>query len=202
MKKHGFITAFLLLAVLESQAQTSSLPAPTDSVKVIEPPAVRSSPMAMAFYKKEDLYLKVVYSQPMRRGRPIFGSLVPFGKVWRTGANEATELTTTKDLRLNGKTLKAGTYTLFTIPDRNKWTVVINAELGQWGEYKYDESRNLLVFEVPISHTPTEIYEAFTMRFAETSTGVDLTLHWDDTKITIPISTGTTATVNTLKKKK
>src|SRR6516164_3013766 len=93
---------------------------------------VRTSLMAVASILYKDSYFKIVYSQPQKRGREIFGKLVPFGQVWRTGANEATELTATADINVNGVLLKAGTYSLFSIPEKDKWTIVINRDLGQW----------------------------------------------------------------------
>jgi hypothetical protein len=81
--------------------------------------------------------VKVTYGQPSKKGRVIFGDLVPYGEVWRTGANEATEITFSSDVVISGKTIKAGTYTLFTIPQKNTWTIILNSELKQWGSYGY-----------------------------------------------------------------
>jgi hypothetical protein len=155
----------------------------TDSVVV---PQVRKSPMAIAKYKSENTYIKVVYSQPFKRGREIFGELEPYGQVWRTGANEATEITTTRDIRFGGKELKAGTYTIFTIPNKDKWTVIINRELGQWGAYKYEKEKDLFSFDVPVTTSPI-IYEAFTIDFQEAQGGVDMTMLWDTIRVAVPI---------------
>ncbi|MBC8112629.1 MAG: DUF2911 domain-containing protein [Verrucomicrobia bacterium] len=159
--------------------------------------------MATSFFKKEDLYVKVVYGQPNKKGRQVFGTLVPYGEVWRTGANEATEFTTTKDIRLAGKSLRAGTYTIFTVPDREKWTVIVNAELGQWGEYKYKDfkSKDVLTFETPAQRVTGEIHEAFTIKFLENTNGADMVMQWDDTKVAVPISVGAVSTGKTSKKK-
>ncbi len=137
--------------------------------------------------QKPSIYIKAVYGQPLKRGREVFGALEPYGRVWRTGANEATEITTTKDLRIGGKTLKAGTYTLFTIPQKDKWKVLFNSDLGQWGAFKYDPAKDVLVTEVPVSQTP-ETYEAFTIRFDETRTGADMVLVWDKTRVAVPLT--------------
>jgi hypothetical protein len=142
--------------------------------------------MAVAKYIANDMYIKVVYGQPYKRGRTIFGELEPYGKVWRTGANEATEITTTKDFRIGGKLLKAGTYTLFTIPNQNKWTVIVNSELGQWGAYKYNPERDLVSFEVPLTK-PEYFYEAFTIEFKDLRNGAEMELLWGDTRIAFPL---------------
>jgi hypothetical protein len=154
-----------------------------DSVIV---PQVRKSPMAVAKFKSNDMYIKVVYGQPYKRGRVIFGELEPYGKVWRTGANEATEITVTKDFRIGGKLLKAGTYTLFTIPNEDKWTVIINSELGQWGAYKYTPERDLVSFEVPVTKSEY-FYEAFTIEFKDLRNGAEMELLWGDLRIAFPL---------------
>ncbi len=152
-------------------------------------PRPKASPLAMATYQgNENDYLKVTYGQPSKRGRDIFGNLVPYGSIWRTGANEATELTTTDDILIGGSLLKAGTYTLFTIPNQNKWTIIFNEVLGQWGAYKYEDyvDRNVLSFEVDAIKM-SDIYEAFTILFEETKAGTDMLLLWDQTRVSIPI---------------
>ncbi len=171
----------------------SSKPSPTsvvssarkDSVVIPRP---RTSPVAIATYKQKDsdIYVKAVYGQPAKRGRTIFGELEPFGQIWRTGANEATEITFTKDCKFGGKPLRAGIYTLFSIPDKNKWKIILNRELGQWGAFTYNESKNVLTVEVPVT-TPVELYEVFIIKFDETKTGVDLVLAWDKTRVAIPL---------------
>jgi Protein of unknown function (DUF2911) len=184
---------FILLSFVLQTAFSQETASKPDTAGVIQPAKPRSSPMAISFYKKDDTYLKVVYGQPNRKGRAIFGSLVPYGKIWRTGANEATEITSSKDFRLGGKTLKAGTYTLFTIPDKDKWTVIINSELGQWGEYKYDNTKDILSVEVPVQILPKEVYEAFTIKLEETPAGCDLVMRWDAVRVAVPVTFGAAA---------
>ena len=116
----------------------------------------------------------------------MFGNLVPYGKVWRTGANEATEITTTKNILINGVLLKAGTYSIFSIPEKEKWTIIINSDLGLWGAYNYNEKMDVLRFDVPVQRIK-EPYEAFTMQFNQRNELADLILLWDRTKVTIPI---------------
>jgi hypothetical protein len=165
--------------------ESSAVAAVTQDSVVV--PQLRKSPMAIAKYQSNAVYIKAVYGQPSKRGRVIFGELEPYGKVWRTGANEATEVTFTKDVKIAGKSLKAGTYTLFTIPNPDKWTVIINSELGQWGAYKYEKEKDLLSFEVPVTK-PEYRYEAFTIEFEETKAGADMELLWDTTRVAIPLT--------------
>jgi Protein of unknown function (DUF2911) len=146
---------------------------------------VRPSPLAIAAIRYKDAYVKVTYSQPQKRDREVFGKLVPFDQVWRTGANEATEITVTKNMQIHGTLLKAGTYSLFTIPQKDKWTVIINSEVGLWGSYNYNAKLDVLRFDVPVSVPPT-IYESFTMQFDHRNELADLLLFWDKTKISIP----------------
>jgi hypothetical protein len=146
----------------------------------------RPSPLAIISMRYKDAYVKIVYSQPLKHGREIFGKLVPYDQVWRTGANEATELTTTRNIQINGTLLKAGTYSLFTIPQKDKWTIIINSELGLWGAYNYNSKLDVMRFDVPVSTTDT-VYEPFTMQFDQRNEVADLLLYWDKTKVSIPI---------------
>ncbi|MDJ1500948.1 DUF2911 domain-containing protein [Xanthocytophaga agilis] len=170
----------------EPVLKTPSLPV-SSRVDSIITPRPRTSPVALAQYKSTNMYIRVVYGQPLKRGREVFGVLQPFGQVWRTGANEATEITFTKDVKFGGKPLRAGTYTLFTIPDAEKWTIILNGELGQWGAFSYDPSKNTLTVDAK-ADIIKETYEAFTIKFDETKAGADLSLLWDKTKVTIPIT--------------
>lgn len=148
----------------------------------------RPSPLAIVNTRYKSTYFKLTYSQPHKKGREVFGSLVPFGEVWRTGANEATELTVTRNIQINGTLLLAGTYSLFTIPDENKWTVIINSEPGLWGSYNYNKTLDVMRFEVPVQTVPGElVYEAFTIQLDQKNEVADLLLLWDKTKISIPI---------------
>lgn len=146
----------------------------------------RPSPAAITSLRYKDAYVKLTYSQPMKRGREIFGKLVPYGKVWRTGANEATEITTTKNISLNGFLLKTGTYSIFTIPDKDKWTIIINSELGLWGAYNHNAKLDILRFDVPVQ-VADKVYEAFTLKFESRNESADLQLLWDRVKVVIPV---------------
>jgi hypothetical protein len=146
----------------------------------------RPSPSAIAAMHYKDAYVKITYSQPHKRDREIFGKLVPYGQVWRTGANEATEITLTKDLLINTKLLKAGTYSVFTIPEKEKWTIIINSDLGMWGAYNYDSKMDVMRFEVPVK-VIDKIYEPFTITFDQHNELANLLMIWDIVQISIPI---------------
>jgi Protein of unknown function (DUF2911) len=156
--------------------------------KVIKP-RPKASPVCLATFLDQDIYLKVTYGQPSKNGRDIFGALVPYGKIWRAGANEATEFTTTKDVKLEKKTLKAGTYTVFAIPNENKWTIIFNSVLGQWGAYKYEETKSSNVLEIDVSVDQSEDeYEAFTIQFEQTKKGAEMVFLWDKSRVALPIN--------------
>ena len=147
----------------------------------------RSSPTAIITAKYKDTYIKITYCQPHKRGREVFGKLVPYNEVWRTGANEATEMTLTREAYLAGNLVPAGTYTIFSIPGPEKWTIILNKENGLWGSYNYNAKLDLLRFEIPVSDAGNTPFEAFTMMFDQRNNVADLLLIWDRTKISIPI---------------
>ena len=120
----------------------------------------------------------IEYSRPSLKGRKAFGELEPYGKVWRTGANEATTFEAKKDLKINGQTLPAGTYALFTIPGEQEWTIIFNKTAKQWGAYKYDEKQDALRVKVKPTKTAAPV-EQFTIAADKTST---VTLAWDNTQ--------------------
>lgn len=156
-----------------------------------EPDKVRrKSPIAIAKvnHQPTDTYIKIVYGQPYKRGRDIFGDLVPYNEVWRTGANEATELTTTRDIIFGGEKLESGTYTLFTIPRKdNNWTIILNEELGQWGAFDYNKSADLMRIKAPAS-TKESVTEAFTIQFSEIENdSTNIIIQWDQTTVKIPV---------------
>lgn len=129
--------------------------------------------------------VSVNYGQPSKRGREIFGKLEAFGKVWRAGANEATEITFAKDTKFGGQAIKAGTYTLFVIPNPTEWTVILNSELKQWGAYGYDKikDKDVLKITVPVKKLDA-VVEKLTYRFTDKNA---LVIEWDQTQVTVPI---------------
>jgi Protein of unknown function (DUF2911) len=149
--------------------------------------APRPSPLAVVSFRYEDSYIKIVYSQPQRRGRTIIGGVVPFGQVWRLGANEATEMTLTKDVFINGSRLPAGTYSLFAIPEPTKWTMIINSDVGLWGAYNYNPRKDVMRFDIPVQPIPNAVFEPFTIAFDEHNNKADLILSWERTRVVIPI---------------
>ncbi|MBI3481843.1 MAG: DUF2911 domain-containing protein [Bacteroidetes bacterium] len=148
----------------------------------------RSSPLAIASIRYKDAYLKIVYSQPQKRGREIFGGLIPFGDVWRLGANEATEITLTQDLLVNNTQLKAGTYSLFSIPGKEKWTIIFNRDLGQWGAYNYNQKMDVMRFDIPVKSIPENVvYEPFTIRIDQKTDTAEIFFLWDKTQVSFSI---------------
>lgn len=147
----------------------------------------RSSPLDMISMRYKESYVKITYSQPQKKGREIFGKLVPYGKEWSPGANEAAEITLTKDITMKGFLIKAGTYTLFTIPDKEKWTIIINKDVGLWGSYNYNPKEDLIRFDVPVQSTGDLIYEPLTLKFDQRNDVANLLIMWDRTMVTIPI---------------
>jgi len=150
------------------------------------------SPEEEAVFNQGDLSIKVFYNRPYKKGREIFGALVPYGKVWRTGANEATTFETSKDLSIDGKVLKKGKYTLWTIPGQETWTVIFNSEHGQWGvnssgEANRDESRDVLTVDVHRVQQERE-FEQFTIAFEKVGEEAEMVLIWDKTLVSVPFS--------------
>ena len=162
-------------------------------------PPLDKSPMDMSYcpngypvLKIQDkitdpLVARLIYSRPQKNGRVIFGELVEYGKVWRLGANEATEIDLYQTVRINGKKVKKGRYTLYCIPYTEKWTIIINKETDTWGAFKYDETKDLLRVDIPVQKQ-TDIIDAFVMAFDKTATGSNLIIAWDDVKVTLPIA--------------
>ena len=147
----------------------------------------RPSPPASAQCKFADgKTITVDYSSPRAKGRKIYGGLVPFGKEWRTGANDATTFVTTADLTIGGKDVPAGKYTLYTTPNEKSWTLMINKQTGQWGT-DYDAKQDLLHAEMEISALPAAV-ENFTISFHEMGKGCHIYLDWEKTRAAAEIS--------------
>lgn len=117
----------------------------------------RESPPATTETNIGETTVKIDYSQPSVKGREIFGDLVPYDKVWRTGANEATTIELSKDVMVQGKKLAAGKYSLFTIPGEKEWTIIFNSVSSQWGAYRYKEDKDVVRVKAKITeHAATE----------------------------------------------
>ena len=131
--------------------------------------------------------IKTDYSSPRMKGRKIFGGLVPYGEVWRTGANEATTFVTSSNITVGGKSVPAGSYTIFTIPNADKWTLIINKKTGEWGiPYKY-ESEELARVDMKVSKEPTPI-ENFTISYERSGNGCTMNIAWEGTRASVDIN--------------
>ena len=130
---------------------------------------------------------EIVYSRPSMKGRKIFGGLVAYGEVWRTGANNATKLTFNTPVKFNGHEIPAGTYGLFTIPGEKEWTIIINKNSGQWGAYRYDEKQDVVRFKVTPDKLAEQV-ETFTIDFNDLrDESATLYLVWDNVFVPIRI---------------
>lgn len=149
------------------------------------------SPEDTVSYDKGVLHLEVFYNRPYKRDREIFGELIPYNKVWRTGANEATTFSTNKDILIDGSLLKAGKYTLWTIPRENSWKVIFNDKMYPWGinldeEAYRDAAFDALVLEAPVKKLKDSL-DQFTIKFTEQNDFIYLQFAWDKTILSIPI---------------
>lgn len=137
----------------------------------------------------------VDYSSPAAKGRKIWGDLVPMDRVWRTGANQATKFTASRDFKFGDKMVPAGTYGLFTIPGEKKWTVILNSDVNAWGSYSYESSKDAARIEVAAEALP-EPRERMTFIFSNvTDTSAALDLEWEKLRIRIPLAVDTPAQV-------
>jgi hypothetical protein len=131
--------------------------------------------------------IKTNYSSPRMKGRKIYGGLVPFGEVWRTGANEATTFVASADLDVGGKSVPAGNYTMFTVPNPDKWTLIINKKTGEWGipyEYQGDE---LVRVDMKVSKLSSPL-EDFTISYAKSGGKCEMRIDWETTRASVDIS--------------
>ncbi|HEY5691783.1 MAG TPA: DUF2911 domain-containing protein [Cyclobacteriaceae bacterium] len=175
MKKIGLMTLAIALLSFVSDAQKMPGldPSPAD-IAIFRPDGRGSTPVA-----------KVTYGRPQKKGRTMLGDTEKYGKVWRTGANETTEIKFYKDVTVGEKKLAAGTYSLYTIPNADKWVIIFNSKLDTWGAYEYDESKDVARVEVPAGKSDEEL-EAFTITFDGKGGSADMVLGWENTKIKVP----------------
>lgn len=149
------------------------------------------SPQDVVTFESAAFNIKLIYCQPYKKGRLIFGekeegALVPYGAYWRTGANEATEVEFSSDVTFGGQAVKAGKYRFYTVPQKDTWKVVLNSELGAWGYYEPDYSKDVVSIEVPVETTSSSL-EQLTITAEQQEGGVDIVMQWDTTKATVPI---------------
>jgi hypothetical protein len=188
MKKFALVAVVLFAVATLGPAQiamSQDKPAPDKSQ--------RPSPPASAECRFSDgKTIKVDYSSPRAKGRKIFGAasekaLVPYAEIWRTGANDATTFVTETNVMVGGKAVPAGSYTIFTIPNADKWTLIINKKTGEWGTpYKY-EADELARIDMQVSKTPAPV-ENFAIAFDEASSKCTLRIEWENTRANVDIT--------------
>ena len=172
-KKAAFLFLAILMLAIAASAQMGG--------------EKRPSPPAKAECKFSDgKSIHVAYSSPRAKGRKIYGGLVPFGEPWRTGANEATTFVNDADVTIGGKAIPAGSYTLFTVPAQDKWTLIISKKTGEWG-IPYPEGQDLGRYDMSVSKTAAPV-ENFTISFHEMGTGCHMYLDWENTRATVEIT--------------
>jgi len=184
------------LLVLFSLISACAIAQPTNRF-----PQLDKSPMDMSYYpanfpilkiqpnkKPEPLVARVIYSRPQKLGRNVFQELVEKGKIWRLGANEATEIEFFREVKIGTKKIKKGRYTLYAIENPESWTMILNTELDVWGAFKYDISKDVVRLDCPISRTE-DITEAFSMVFEKVNdTSFRLLMGWDNVQVSLPIT--------------
>jgi DUF2911 family protein len=174
MKKTAVVLLFILSYTLFAAAQQEK--------------SKRPSPPAQAQCKLPDgKTITTDYSSPRAKGRQIFGGLVPYNEVWRTGANEATTFVTTANLNVEGKDVPAGNYTIFTVPAQDKWTLIINKKTGEWGIPYHYESDELVRVPMQVSKTSGPV-ENFTINYDQSGGGCTLQISWENTQASVKFS--------------
>ncbi|MFI5130168.1 MAG: DUF2911 domain-containing protein [Chitinophagales bacterium] len=184
--KKTFCLALVLSIYFSAAAQTNL-------------PPVDKSPMDMSYYPAnypvlkiqdkitEPLLARVVYSRPRKEGRNIFGGLVEYGKLWRLGANEATEIELFQNVNIGNKKISKGRYTLYAIVNETSWTFVLNKETDTWGSFKYSPEKDVVRTEVPVEKI-TDPVESFVMAFEKVNSQVNLVIAWENVKVALPIT--------------
>lgn len=179
MKKSVFTVLLVTLSVLFSSEITAQKFVGLDK----SPMDVASHPSS---YRVSDKVAKVIYSRPQLKGRKL-SKLAPNGKVWRTGANEATEIIFYKDVVFGGKPVKAGRYSLFTIPNEKKWTIILNKAENVWGSYFYNESDDAVRVQGEISTIKKPI-QVFSIGFDGKENDFKMYLGWGNVVVSVPIT--------------
>jgi hypothetical protein len=150
--------------------------------------AKRPSPPAQAAWDLgSGKSITIDYSSPRAKGRKVYGELVPFGQVWRTGANEATTLVTPVDLSIGGTAVPAGSYTIFTVPNKDKWTLVISKKTGEWGTDYPGQANDLARVDMKVSTLPSPA-ENFTISFEKSPNGGAMNIDWETTRASVAIA--------------
>jgi Protein of unknown function (DUF2911) len=171
-----YVTACLLGVALIAVACGAQ-----DKSKRPSPPATASVDLGMG------TKITVDYSSPRLKGRHVGGEIATFGKVWRLGANESTTFVTTGPVKVGGKDVPAGSYTMFAIPDKDKWTLIISKKTGEWGTDYPGESNDLARIELKVSALPSSA-ENFTISFDKAGMNATMNFDWDTTRASVPVS--------------
>lgn len=199
-----FVLSICLVACNEQRSQPSVHPTlvskdsnllKTDSANPYEP--VDVSPMDMSYFPSDypvqkmsgkvsiPPVMRVIYSRPHRQGRTIFGSLLKYGEPWRLGANEATEIEFFQPVFIQSKKIDRGRYVMYAIPQKDKWTIILNSNLNSWG-LKQEPKDDVIKFDIPVQNTEQTV-EYFSMVFQKTRQGADLVMAWDTVVARLPI---------------
>jgi hypothetical protein len=173
-----FVVAIIMLAAITEFSYAQKLP------------GLDSSPTDVAILRENGrgtaAVVKVVYGRPQKKGRTMLGGTEPYGTVWRTGANETTEIKLMKDVTFGDKLVKAGTYSLYSIPNKDEWTIIFNSKLDTWGAYEYEESKDVARIKVPASKPDAEV-EAFTITFDGSKGTGNMILAWENSMVKVPV---------------
>lgn len=153
-------------------------------------PGLDSSPADIAYLRENGRgtapVARVVYGRPSKKGRTMLGGVEKFGAVWRTGANETTEIKLFKPVTFGDKQIPAGTYSLYTIPEKDEWTIIFNSKLDTWGHYEYDQTKDVARIKVPAGKSDSEV-EAFTIAFDGGNGTGTMALAWENTLVKVPL---------------
>ena len=146
----------------------------------------KHSPPATAELKTNEYHIKVDYCRPFKKGREIFGELLPYDTYWRTGANEPTIITFSEDFQFGSNIVRAGSYRLYSIPREQEWDVVLNSETQKWGLWEPDYNLDVARVTVPVQNSDSCV-EQFLIKLTESREGAEMAMIWDLTKVIVPI---------------
>jgi hypothetical protein len=150
-------------------------------------PKVRESPAASVSQDLGLTKVEIAYHRPAVKGRVIWGGLVPYGKVWRAGANEATTISFSGPVKVAGHDVPGGTYAFFAIPGKDHWTLILDKNPKQWGAFSYKPDQDLLRFEVTPAPAPMQEWLDYTVELADQATAT-VTLHWEKLAVSFPVT--------------
>lgn len=195
----SFLMASLSVAAFAQTTAIANNITPTaPQVSSAKLPALDKSPLDISYFPEDypmlktqskttqPLLARVIYSRPQRDNRIIFGELIEYGKVWRMGANEATEIEFFKDAIIGNKKVLKGRYTVYAIPSPTKWTIIINKDTDSWGAFVYDEKKDVVRTDVPVQTLATPV-EPLSMIFTKAAKGANLVIAWEGISVSLPV---------------